>query len=457
MIATSKTEREIDIWLFSAVALIHALIFSNAWRHDPRIGYDSEGHLAYIETLARGHLPSIEESREFFSPPLPYVFPGLLRAGGVKILSAAKAAQFLQAILSLGLFYFLIKICRLVSPRRMVSLGAVVFTGMLPVYYRSFAFVRGEPYVAFFALMSIYYFLLTMREFRWRNAMAAGAALGGCILSRQWGVFLVPAFAIFAAAIWWRNKSERLRIAESLGAIFAIGFLIGGWFYVDLRGRNDSVTAFNREPSKRFSFANQPREFYLEVEPRLLFTRPTRPNFPNELIPIFYSETWGDYWWLFCVWGKDLRKDPNDYLSGIWLAQSSLWEKVPPDIATNYETMSRYLGRVNLMSILPTSLAFCALALALRRMQNRVFALGLLVIAFSLAGYFWFLIQYPNLGKGDTIKATYMLHLFPLAGVFVGYLLGEIEGRRVWLARGILVALVAIALHNLGAMVTHYS
>ena len=35
------------------------------------------------------------------------------------------------------------------------------------------------------------------------------------------------------------------------------------------------------------------------------------------------------------------------------------------------------------------------------------------VVVVSLVGYMWFVIRYPSLGKGDTIKAIYLLHIFP--------------------------------------------
>jgi hypothetical protein len=49
------------------------------------------------------------------------------------VFKAMRLAQFLQALLSIFLFVYLIKICRLISPNTIVSLGAVIFTGILPV------------------------------------------------------------------------------------------------------------------------------------------------------------------------------------------------------------------------------------------------------------------------------------------------------------------------------------
>ena len=359
MIGAFKTEGKIDISLLVAFALINALVLTNACLHDPRIGYDAFSHRDYIQVLAQGHLPTSAESDEFFSPPLPYVFPALLMAtAGMSVFKAMKMAQLLQALLSIGLIFFLIKICRLISPRRMVALGAIIFVGILPVYYKSFAFVRGEPYVAFFAVVAIYYFLriFLQNEFTWPNIVAAGCAAGGAMLSRQWGVLLLPALGLFGAVEWFGRSRHRLSIFKATTMILTIAIAASAWFYVGLKQKFGSATAFNRQRTATFSFSNQPRSFYFGVAPDLLFSKPVRPSFANELIPIFYSEVWGDYWCFFGVFGKDSRSADDLRMSGPWLSQFEVWNEIPPWMVTNYSAMGAYLGRVNVVSIFPSLL-----------------------------------------------------------------------------------------------------
>jgi hypothetical protein len=466
LISFFKDNGKIDISLVAAFVLIHALIFANAWRRDPTIGYDAFSHRDYIQALAKGHLVMPNESDEFFCPLLPYIFPSVLVATDMDVFKAMKLAQFLQALLSIFLFVYLIKICRLISPNTIVSLGAVIFTGILPVYYKTFAFVRGEPYVAFFATAGIYYFLKIFigREYNWRNTVAAGVVLGCCMLSRQWGVLLVPALGAFAALCWFREREFRVRIFKATAISLVIAFAISGWFYLWLRSTTGAATAFNREPSATFSLHNQPSSFYFGLAPKELFSRAVRPNFPNEFIPIFYSETWGDYWGFFALFGQDTRKPNERRLTGPWLSKYEVWNGAPDWMATNYESMSAYLGRVNLVSLFPTLLALVALTFALREaiakpsldLQANPQRLLLLITVFSFAGYFWFLIKYPVPEKGDTIKASYMLHVFPLIAVCVGLFLEKIQKRSRLIPRLIVFCFIAVAAHNIAAMITHY-
>jgi hypothetical protein len=472
--APFKFEGKPDVSLVLVFFVVNLLVLVNAWLHDPRIGYDGFSHLDYIRAFSKFHLVTAEESDEFFSPPLPYLFPSILIATtGMNILKAAKFAQFLNALLSVGLIYSLIKICRLISPKRMVALGAVVFLGILPVYYKSFAFVRGEPYVAFFAVIGIYYFLkiFVQNQCGWSNIIAAGLATGGCILSRQWGVLLVPAIFVFAAVQWFRRKRYRVSIFKAVAVSLTIAFLVSGWFYVGLKRKYGSFTVFNRAPKATFSFGNQPRSFYFGVAPGLLFSNPVRPNFANQLLPIFYSEIWGDYWGFFLVFGQDLRKEDDLKMTGPFLSQFEVWKEVPSWMRTNYHTMGAYLGRVNRVSIFPSLLALIATGAVIREAfrrktllqtelsigeRRKTLCLLLLTAAFAFAGYLWFLILFPSPEKGDTIKATYILHIFPVIAIFVGLLLEKVEQQSRLISRFVIGALLVVALHNLPAMITHY-
>ena len=47
--------------------------------------------------------------------------------------------------------------------------------------------------------------------------------------------------------------------------------------------------------------SNPAPSFYLGSGNGNLFSDPIRGAFPNQLLPILYSETWGDYWGYFVV------------------------------------------------------------------------------------------------------------------------------------------------------------
>jgi hypothetical protein len=74
LISFFKDNGKIDISLVAAFVLIHALIFANAWRHDPTIGYDAFSHRDYIQALAKGHLVMPNEPTNFSVRLFPTFF-----------------------------------------------------------------------------------------------------------------------------------------------------------------------------------------------------------------------------------------------------------------------------------------------------------------------------------------------------------------------------------------------
>jgi hypothetical protein len=140
---------------------------------------------------------------------------------------------------------------------------------------------------------------------------------------------------------------------------------------------------------------------------------------------------------------------------------------VPDWLATNRSVVAPYLGRVNLVSLLPSAFALAGLLLGaihlwrlmwrpLASGQTKALALCMLVVGSSLAGYLWFLIMYPNADQGDTIKATYMLHVFPFVAIMVGNLLQVIYQKSPIAYTVILGLFGMVFVHNLPAIITRY-
>jgi hypothetical protein len=458
-----------DIKLIVVFVLVNGLVLVNAYLHDPNIGYDARQHLGYIRALSELRFATPEDSDEFFSPPLPYAIPGLLIAfTGMELPLAAKIAQYVNVLLSIGLTMYLIKACQLLGSSSSLKLGALVFLGILPVYYKTFAFVRGEPYVVFFSVIILYYTLLASirKQFTAVHITVLGVSMGLCALSRQWGILLLPSVFLLLALQWIRLPRWRRSIARAFILCAALTAVVSGWFYLSLYSRFDSIAAFNREPAARFSLSNQPLEFYIGLSPRLLFTRPVRPSFPNQFLPIFYSEVWGDYWGYFSVYGRDTSADK--FVDGPALNKILSAGDRPDWLETNYEAMGAYLGRVNLVATFPTAIALISLAMGAIGMLQRhrhgnpisppreTYAFLLLATGTVMAGYLWFLIMYPSIGKGDTIKASFVLHAFPYIAIMVGFLLERVRNRSRVLYGLILGGLGLSYIHNFPAMLTHY-
>ena len=464
-----RSENGFNVGLIHIFMLINCIVLLNACLHDPLIGYDAVFHLKYIKILSQLQLVRPEDSVEYFSPPLPYVFPALLVSlTGMKVYWAAKMSQYLNFFLSVGSTWYLIKVCHLINPKSTLKLGALVFLGMLPVYYKTFAFIRGEPYIVFFAMAMVYYTLLiTIKEqYTIANGTLLGVSMGLCALSRQWGFFLFPSIFLFFIYKWFCLPRRRKSIAKILCLCLVFILVISGWFYISLNHRYGSITAFNREIRPQLAFTNQPWKFYIGVSPEVLFRNPIRPNFSNQFIPIFYSEMWGDYWGYFSIYGIDTRKP--EFLDTFKVIDVLSEGHQPDWLKTNYETIGAYLGRVNIISIfpslmIPVSFIFALIRILSRRInglftvrQKEIYSFLLLTICTICAGYTWFLIMYPNLAHGDNIKATYLLHIFPLIAILVGSLFEYINKKSKYIFRTIIGGLGLIFIHNLLTIITHY-
>lgn len=452
-------------WI-AAVAVVNGLVLYNALFHDPLIGYDAPGHLKYIRTLAGLRLPGPSDTLEFFSPPLPYLPAAVAyRTGLVSLWAAAKAGQIVQFVCSVLLTMGLVGLCERVRPgSNALKVTGVVLLGMLPVYYRSFSFVRGEPMLALLTVVVAMKSLDVLRggPLHRRDAILLGFALGLLVLTRQWGFFLIPAILLFTALQIRCGRLTWRRAVLSLGAIGMIAAVTGGWFYAHLRLNHGSIAAFNRTGAGPLSIVWRPPEFYVGLGSDRVFSDPVRRAFRGQLLPVFYSDFWGDYWGYFVIYGKDLRD--GRYVS--WRTLHEALEEVPPpDWLETNRRIGGYLGRVNLLSILPSAILVGGLligGLHLARLArgraddeaSAPLAFLFLAVATSVLGYLWFVLKFPG---DDVIKATYLLHVYPLLGVLGAEFLGFVRSRSAAVHHAIVAMLVLVLLHNAPVYVTRYT
>jgi hypothetical protein len=337
---------------------------------------------------------------------------------------------------------------------------------MLPVYQHALTTMRGEPLLT---LGSALILLLAIRQLsrpQWdrRSLATLGCLMGLTLLCRQQGVFVVLAVTAFAGLRLLadpRGRAARLRaFAFSLGLAGAVC----GWFYLSLWIRHGTPMAFNK-PRQAPSFANRPPDFYFGTGNGRLFLNPVRPQFTGQFLPTLYADAWGDYYGYFLVHVFDHRKD-------LWVPPWEWERKVEklrdhPRFSTNLFTRAPYLGRTNLLALGPTALCLIGLAgslVALPRLANRDSApsvtlrplLGLTVVL-TLGGYFFLLLSFPiAFARGTTIKAIYMLQVFPLFAVLGADLLARLRER----SRSAFVAaafgLGLLLVHNAPLLVTSY-
>ena len=452
---------KIDFGIIILFSIINILVLTNSILHHPKIGYDVTGNINYIQILLH-RFPGPGDSNEFFSPPLPYFLPSVYDAicnrllpgpaenlYGIQVIWACrtydgKFAQALNFLLSLGTTLLLLVIAEQIRPgNQFFKKSVLLFLALLTVYYKTFSQVRAEPYVVFFAALSIYFLnqILRAKSFSIKYSLLLGFSLGFLVLSRQWGFFLFPAIFLLLGLVFLWDRIAAVNYAKMLIVSFMVSALVGGWFYIHLYLTYGSFTAFNIEPQK-FSFASLPPGFFTTsgLKDFQVFKAPVRPLFDKGFFPLFYSDVWGDYWGFFTY---------HQQILGY------------PD---NSAAVVPYLGQVNLFAIVPTILLLFGMGRGIMQLFKRSvvatpedlsLALTTLIAGVSLAGFMWFVINYYP-ADASVIKATYIIQffialLFPAAGFLE---VVRVKSRvTYWL---LVSALAIVFVHNLPAMITNF-
>ena len=133
------------------------------------------------------------------------------------------------------------------------------------------------------------------------------------------------------------------------------------------------------------------------------------------------------------------------------------------DFGRNQETIGSYLGRINLLSLLPTYIYLFGFFVSFKllnkknRNQNDIFKILIqLGVIFTFIGYLWFTIRYPAKPSGDSIKATYMIQLFHLIAFLGLDVLESFKNKSYQKYILFIASLIIVYFHNLPAMITHY-
>ena len=463
-----RPNRALRIAVVVAYVLVNSVVFYNARRHDPGIGYDSDAHLHYLMAMSEGRLPTDKDTGEFFSPPLPYVPGAVAMRMGKPAECAFKVAQYAQFAYSLVLTFFLLQLCGLIrKDDDRLGLLALLCLGMIPAYYKTFAMIRGEPLLATLAVVIAW---LAVRTFVVKPRMSIIAAivlgllLGAAALSRQWGVFLIPPVVLLAAWRMWRDKKfwPAFRTLAIAGLVCAAS---GSWYYLYLHHTYGSMTAFNRSRETLDRHAS----FYIAFPVHNVVKNPVRPLDPTRrLLPILYSDFWGDYWLNFLVFG---RTKGDRYVQGSYITRRVGVPMVKRPVDDNLDEIAPYLRRINAVSLLPALVLFggagVGVVMIIRLIRARpdttappdvataTIAFAATIVLCTFAGYLWFIVNYTD-ASGDTIKASYILQTIPFLALMAAYLLRQMQQRTPRLAAVLIVLLIAVTAHNAPAMVTRY-
>lgn len=419
--------------------------------YDPILGYDAEAHYEYVDYLSRYlprdfKLPSNLNSREFFNPPIPYIIPSFAQVICRNVIDsndflrdcklyygiATQISQFVFYILTI---FFNLKTLKIYfKSNELINLNYLAMVSLLAVNYRTISMLRGEPYILLFLSLILYKFInLYNKNFQTTkfDILISGILIGFLALSRQWAFLLFPAFFVLIIYI---KKEFRIDYIKFIIGTFLVGFLSSSWFYFNLLIKYGSFTAFNKV-SMGFNFSNQPLNFYIPNLKDLIFvfSKPIRPYFSNQFISTLYSDFWGDYWGYFVFTSGNLEAGRNQLIIG------------------------DYLARVNIVSLPITIFLFYSTYWVVKNIKNNIFLNYIIYsLFFTIVGYLWFLISYPEFPSGDTNKATYIVQLFNLIIIYSSIYLDYLSKNRKKTYNIVMIYLLFAFVHNFSSYLSHF-
>jgi hypothetical protein len=418
---------------------MHLLMLINVFAHASYVGYDGWGFIFYIGELSLGHLPTREQTMEFFTPPLPFAAPALaMRLFGLNILQAAKIAQVMQLFVSMGTVCCLVRLCNRIGMDRVGTFFTLLLLAVRPVYSRTFAMVRGEPWVLFFIILMLDRITLIWFEDRmhWKEAIWLGVFLGLGLLGRHWMIFTVPMLFVVGGVAYWKLPSRRKETVRIVFLSLLVGFIISSWFFFHLKLTTGSFSGFPRTPSKSFALNNVPDGFFTDLAFWDLMNRPRRPHLNSKVWPVMYAETFGDYACYFAVYFQE--KQTGEYIAffRVVRAKKNLSE-LPAKMeryTTNVNTIMPYMALAMRVSLFPCLLLIAGFCFSgwrmffVRQLPDADRRVRLLLLIYSvlflttIMGYGWFLVMF-SYDYGDTIKPTYILHVFPFIVLCGGWMM----------------------------------
>lgn len=407
------------------ISFLFILIY-NILHYDPILGYDAEAHYAYIDSLSRYlpreiRIPIASETREFFNPPLAYIFPSAIQiicrnfSTSQNLLESCKPiygnlTQIFQTIIYILSILINLLTLKIINKKKFnsFSISYLLLSMLLAVNYRSISMIRGEPYILLF--LSFLIFQLVKLEnnnfnFTYFDQIKLGFIIGLLALSRQWAFLLFPALFFISIKL---DKKNSINYLKKIFTSFFIGFLISGWFYIYNFIKYKSFIPFNIDKTEFNYITSILNLFSLKNTSLNIFVNPIRPVFNNQFFPIFYSDTWGDYWGYFVFTSRFL------------------------EIGKDQDIIGQILGRANLLNVFTTLLIIIGFFYRYKFVREKLTILFIRYsIIFSFIGFIWFVLNYPT-SSGDTIKAVYFVQVLNLMIFLTAIFIDNIKNKRIY-------------------------
>ena len=409
-----------------ALALLAALLFWNAFQYDWLRGYDAEANSLYARVLhEERRMPGDEDTTVWHNPPLFFALAGELEALAAKAGwpdDPHRAVQLLSALAGIGLVAFAFLTARELFPAsRTAQLAALGVAASTPVLVRGSILYHPEPLAALLAAAGGYVVVRALA----RNApgIAAGAAAGVLLglanLTRTWALAALAA-GVLAPGVRWLRRREPGALRMSAALLATALALVVPWLAFKAV-RHGSPLAFSQPNPEQWVLEGRPVEFYTALALDDVFGHPYAPAFRNLLLPVVYTDWWGDYHRYFDV-PAELTNEPERL----------------PDEYHDERVVQSYVG------LLPSLLILVGFGALGRRAVREPSGAALAVVASVLLlalSFVYFLVEYPK-ADGDNIKALYLLNAAVPLAVCAGWTVAAARraGRLVFAALLLLLA-----------------
>src|SRR5262249_19721464 len=178
------------------------------------------------------------------------------------------------------------------------------------------------------------------------------------------------------------------RYAWSAAALVGVLLVLALPWFVNQARAHGSAFAFSRPAPHESFFSRRPASFYTSLDVGSVFSHPYAPYSINHLLPVVYTDWWGDYWRYFEIPAANIA--------------------TPPTLPSKYEKPRVWQSFVGILpSLFALAGAVGLLIVGIRRREPSVLVVPASIVLLGLA-FLVFQISYPH-PDGDTIKATYLL------------------------------------------------
>jgi 4-amino-4-deoxy-L-arabinose transferase-like glycosyltransferase len=402
----------------------------NALRGPLLLGYDSGGHVAYVQYLdLYRSLPWPDQGWSYFHPPLHYLLGWLLaQANSTEVLLRGLALWGSLASLAVALLASLVT--SWVHPNRPgFSLVAFTAVAFLPVHLYASPMVGNELTVTLWTSLVLVLLVANERRRSYSIALAAATGLaGGLALLTKFSGAVALAIASVMALLGWRRSGPRRALIHLL-VIWAVAGAIALPYYQRNIREFGSPVQMGVNPLVVQIELRQPPGFrtlldFVRLHPRSLIE-------PDPLAPHLLHSVWG-----------------TAYVN-TWVDTRGIWQRPAYDAIWQRLSRTKH-GRIGWAKVLMswlglplTALFLGGAALAMwdvvRRRRTQIYVPLLVTSATVAVAFAAFAARVPTFAA---LKATYLLALSVPFGVFVVRAIESLEATSGRWARPLVAAAV---------------